>query len=93
MDKPAVDSFIATSSKIFNSNKKFSAWLWISTTNNFTDNAEKTLQNQDPEVLKISLTDLQNAAVDWDKLDAEFFDDEIFHIGFSDAIEKNLLSD
>ena len=76
IDKPAVDSFLATSSKIFQGDKKFSARLLISTTNNFTDNAEKTLQNQDPEVLKISLTDLQNAAVDWDKLDAGIFGDD-----------------
>ena len=76
IDKPSVDSFLATSSKIFQGNKKFSARLWISTTNNFTDNAEKTLQNQDPEVLKISLTDLRNAAVNWDKLDAGIFGDD-----------------
>ncbi len=73
IDKPAVDSFLATSSKIFQNDKKFSNRIWISTTNNFTDNAEKTLQNQSPPVSVISLTDLQNAAVDWDKLNAGIF--------------------
>ena len=34
IDKPAVDSFLATSSKSF-SGQKFSARLWISTTNNW----------------------------------------------------------
>ena len=73
IDKPAIDSFLATSSKIFDTDKKFSARIWISTTNNFTDNAEKTLQNQSPPVTKISLTDLQNATVDWQKLDEGIF--------------------
>ena len=58
IDKPSVDSFLATSSKTFQSDKKFSQRLWISTTNNFTDNAEKTLQNQSPPVTRLGLEDL-----------------------------------
>ena len=76
IDKPAVDSFLATSSKIFQGDKKFSARLWISTTNNFNDNAEKTLQNQSPPVTRLGLEDLRNAAVDWEKLDAGIFGDD-----------------
>ena len=76
IDKPAVDSFLATSSKIFDGDKKFSARLWISTTNNFNDNAEKTLQNQSPEVTRIGPEELRNAAVDWEKLDAGIFGDD-----------------
>ena len=73
IDKPAVDSFLATSSKTFQGDKRFSARIWISTTNNFTDNAEKTLQNQSPPVTRIGIEDLRNAAVDWEKLDAGIF--------------------
>ena len=76
IDKPAVDSFLATSSKIFQGDIKFSARIWISTTNNFTDNAEKTLQNQSPPVTRIGIEDLRNAAVDWQKLDAGIFGDD-----------------
>ena len=72
IDKPAVDSFLATSSKTF-SGEKFSERLWISTTNNWNSEAEKIIQNQIPQVSRISLTDLQNAAVDWEKLDAGIF--------------------
>ena len=72
IDKPAVDSFLATSSKSF-SGQKFSVRLWISTTNNWNAEAERAVQNQNPPVSRISLTDLQNAAVDWQKLDAGTF--------------------
>ena len=72
IDKPAVDSFLATSSKSF-SGQKFSARLWISTTNNWNSEAERAILNQNPPVSRISLTDLQNAAVDWSKLDAGTF--------------------
>ena len=53
--KSAVDTFLATSSKTFDGDKKFSARLWISTSDNLTDNAEITLQNQSPEVLRIGM--------------------------------------
>lgn len=76
IDKPAVDSFLATSSKIFDGDKKFSTRLWISTSNNLTDNAEITLQNQSPSVSRIGFQDLEKAAVDWAKLDAGIFGEE-----------------
>lgn len=72
IDKPVVDSFLATSSKSF-SGQKFSARLWISTTNNWNAEAERAILNQNPPVSRISLVDLQNAAVDWEKLDAGTF--------------------
>lgn len=72
IDKPAVDSFLATSSKSF-SGQKFSVRLWISTTNNWNAEAERAIQNQNPPVVRISLTDLQNAAVDWQKLNQNIF--------------------
>ena len=54
IDKPAVDSFLATSSKSF-SGQKFSVRLWISTTNNWNAEAERAIQNQNPPVVRISL--------------------------------------
>ena len=76
IDKAAVDTFLATSSKIFDGDKKFSARLWISTSDNLTDNAEVTLQNQSPPVARIGMEELRKAAVDWEKLDAGTFGKE-----------------
>ena len=73
INKSAVDTFLATSSKTFDGDKKFSARLWISTTNNWNAEAERAILNQNPPVSRISLVDLQNAAVDWQKLDAGTF--------------------
>lgn len=73
MDKPAVDSFLATSSRTFHNEvtfqtTRFAARIWISTTNNWGPNAEEALQNQDPPVSRISLVDLNTSPVDWNKL-------------------------
>ena len=76
IDKAAVDTFLATSSKTFDGDKNFSARLWISTSDNLTDNAEITLQNQSPEVARIGLEELRTAPVDWEKLDAGIFGKE-----------------
>ncbi|MBR0261003.1 MAG: DEAD/DEAH box helicase, partial [Selenomonadaceae bacterium] len=76
IDKAAVDTFLATSSKTFDGDKKFSARLWISTSDNLTDNAEITLQNQSPPVARIGMEELRKAAVDWEKLDAGTFGKE-----------------
>lgn len=76
INKSAVDTFLATSSKTFGGDKKFSARLWISTSDNLTDNAEITLQNQKPPVSRIGMEELRKAAVDWEKLDAGTFGDE-----------------
>ena len=78
IDKAAVDTFLATSSRTFDG-KKFSARLWISTSDSLTDNAEKTLQNQSPPVIRIGLEELRNAQVDWEKLDAGFFGRQAVH--------------
>ena len=68
--KPAVDSFLATSSKKFGNGARFSARLWISTSDNWNAEAERAIRSQNPPVLRIGLQDLQLAAVDWAKLDA-----------------------
>ena len=73
IDKAAVDTFLATSSKTFDGDKKFYARLWISTSDNLTDNAEITLQNQSPPVARIGMEELRKAAVDWEKLDVGSF--------------------
>lgn len=72
IDKAGVDSFLSTSSKSFyNENMEtvqFSQRLWISTTNHWNGEAENTIKNQNPPLIRISLTDLENSNVDWDKL-------------------------
>lgn len=72
IDKSGVDSFLSTSSKSFRNENmetvQFSQRLWISTTNNWNSEAENTIKNQNPPLIRISLTDLENSNVDWDKL-------------------------
>lgn len=69
IDKPAVDSFLATSSRTFDDGKTFAQRLWISTTNRWNSEAEKTIRNQNPPVSRLSLTELENAPVDWTELE------------------------
>lgn len=73
IDKPAVDTFLATSSRTFTDPEtlqttKFSNRIWVSTTSKWNSNAEESIRNQDPPVSRISLFDLQNSSVDWEKL-------------------------
>jgi predicted helicase len=76
-DKPAVDSFLATSGRSFRDSsgieRRFRHRLWISTTNRWGANAEEALKGQDPAVSRISLHDLLTAPVDWEKLDSGVF--------------------
>ena len=73
IDKAEVDSFLSTSSKHFISENldtvNFSHRLWISTTNKWGGNAEETIRNQKPQVSRISLSQLQDSPVDWEKLE------------------------
>ncbi len=73
IDKAGVDSFLATSSKRFKDENlqgtSFSNRLWISTTNKWNNEAEKTIQNQTPPLTRLSLTELENAPVDWEVLE------------------------
>lgn len=73
IDKPTVDSFLSTSSRQFKNEQlktvKFSQRLWISTTNKWGPNATEAIKSQDPPVSRINLYDLQEAPVDWDKLE------------------------
>lgn len=73
IDKPAVDSFLATSSRAFKNEElkttKFAQRLWISTTNKWGPNATEAIKNQNPPVTRINLYDLVEAPVDWNKLE------------------------
>lgn len=74
IDKPAVDSFLSTSSREFKNEDlktvRFSHRLWISTTNKWGSNATEAIKNQNPPVSRISLYDLQQAPVDWEKMES-----------------------
>lgn len=73
IDKPAVDSFLSTSSREFKSEElkttRFSQRLWISTTNKWGPNATEAISNQNPPVTRINLHSLNEAPVDWGKLE------------------------
>lgn len=73
IDKPAVDSFLSTSSREFKNEQmqttRFAQRLWISTTNKWGPNASEAIRNQNPPVTRINLFDLIEAPVDWDKLE------------------------
>lgn len=73
IDKPAVDSFLSTSSRSFTdesgNTSTFAHRLWISTTNNWGINAEEAIRNQQPAVSRIGLFHLESAPVDWCKLE------------------------
>ena len=73
IDKPAVDSFLSTSSREFKDESlrttSFAQRLWISTTNKWGPNAYEAIKNQNPPVTRINLTDLMDAPVDWEKLE------------------------
>jgi len=74
IDKPAVDSFLSTSSREFRNEELrtvgFSHRLWISTTNHWGPNAEEAIRGQNPPVTRINLYNLQDAPVEWEKLDS-----------------------
>lgn len=70
IDKPAVDSFLATSSRTFLDvdslqTTSFARRVWISTTNHWGNNAEEAIQNQNPPLNRVGLVDLQTSPVDW----------------------------
>lgn len=73
IDKPAVDSFLATSSRTFTNEvtfktTRFSQRVWISTSNHWGSNAEEAIRNQDPPVNRIGLAHFNSSPVDWQKL-------------------------
>jgi predicted helicase len=73
IDKPAVDSFLSTSSREFKGEDlkttRFTQRLWISTTNKWGTNALEAINNQNPPVTRINLHNLLDAPIDWEKLE------------------------
>ncbi|MBK8467691.1 MAG: DEAD/DEAH box helicase [Chloracidobacterium sp.] len=74
IDKPAVDSFLSTSGRMFRNEQMqtvgFAYRLWIDTTGHkFGANAEEAIHNQVPQVTRLNLYELREAPVDWDKLE------------------------
>ncbi|MDR0704515.1 MAG: DEAD/DEAH box helicase family protein [Planctomycetaceae bacterium] len=63
IQKPDIDSFLAASSK-----NEFTRRILVATTD-LGKNADDTIQNQNPPVHVIGLSDLENSQIDWD----EFF--------------------
>jgi predicted helicase len=80
IDKPAVDSFLSTSSRKFKGEDlkttSFAHRIWISTTNKWGYNALEAIKNQTPPVTRINLFDLITAPVDWVKLEANISGEE-----------------
>lgn len=73
IDKPAVDSFLSTSSKTFRDPEtlqtvKFAVRMWISTTEKWGSTAEEAIRNQDPPLTRVGLVDLESSPVEWGKL-------------------------
>ena len=60
LQKSDIDSFFTASGK-----KHFTHRIIVATTNNWSEHAEDALQNQQPPVTKIDLTDLENSHIDW----------------------------
>ena len=80
IDKPAVDSFLSTSSRQFKGEDlktaSFAHRLWISTTNKWGSNAIEAIKNQHPQVTRINLNDLTEAKVEWEKLEKNISGEE-----------------
>ncbi|MDR2704619.1 MAG: DEAD/DEAH box helicase family protein, partial [Planctomycetaceae bacterium] len=61
IQKPDIDSFLAASSK-----KEFVRRILVTTTS-LNKNAEDVIQNQNPPVHVVGLSDLENSQIDWDE--------------------------
>ncbi|MEY4569428.1 MAG: hypothetical protein RLZZ398_867 [Verrucomicrobiota bacterium] len=60
--KADIDSFFTASGQ-----KPFTQRIIVTTTNDWSENAENSLNQQTPPVYKIDLTDLENSQIDWAK--------------------------
>lgn len=74
IDKGDLDSFLATSSRTFRDaegkERRFAERLWIDTTGrHFSIKAEEATKNQNPPFIRLSLYELIESPVDWDKLE------------------------
>ena len=75
MTEGAVATFLTTSGKRFSDGtletKRFSRRLWIATSDKWSGNAESSLENQVPPVMRIGLNDLVTSPVDWAGLESK----------------------
>lgn len=60
VQKSDIDSFFTASGK-----KYFTHRIIVTTTNNWSQNAEDSLNDQNPPISKIDLNDLENSQIDW----------------------------
>ncbi len=60
VQKSDIDSFFTASGK-----KYFTHRVIVTTTNNWSQNAEDALNDQNPPISKIDLNDLENSQIDW----------------------------
>ncbi|MCF7815878.1 MAG: DEAD/DEAH box helicase family protein [Candidatus Pacebacteria bacterium] len=85
ISKAEVDTFLSTSGRSFKDGEgvsvEFKQRLWISTTNNWSAKAEETLINQNPPVIRLNLSELQESPVDWEKIDKGIFGQKARSIG------------
>ena len=74
MTEGAVATFLTTSGKRFSDGtletKRFSCRMWIATSDKWSGNAESSLENQVPPVMRIGLNDLVTSPVDWAELES-----------------------
>lgn len=73
IDKPMLDSFIATAHRKFKDEltlqeTSFSNLIWVSTTSHWNNNAEESLKNQDIPITRINAYELEASPVDWEKI-------------------------
>ena len=77
IDKPALDSFLSTSSRDFRDETgrdiRFAQRFWISTSNHWGANAEEAIRNQNPPFNRIGLHDLEQSQVDWAEIERGLF--------------------
>ena len=66
VQKKDIDSFFTASGKT-----PFTHRVIVTTTNNWSENAEDALQGQNPPVTKIDFHDLSNSQIDWSKYQPE----------------------
>ena len=74
LQKSDIDSFFTASGKTFATNEgtqTFSHRIIVSTTDKWSKHAEEALDNQQIPVQRVTLTDLENSAIDWQQFSLE----------------------
>ena len=78
--KPAVDSFFSNATRTFDGDKTFSEFVWICTTDRYTDNAREMFKNRTPEVKIVDMETLRRAQVNWTLLNNGFVREEAINV-------------